>query len=199
MSERQLDKQRVRAAALEARRAMAPDAKDAQDRALVSAVLDLVRGATRIAAYAPMPGEPGGSTLPDHLSAAVETLLLPVLRPDRDLDWAHYLRGSALHASAPGGSLLREPDGPLLGVDAIATVSLVVVPALAVDRLGVRLGRGGGSFDRSLARVADGTAVVALLYEGEIYPSLPALPHDRPVTVVLTPSGRHVPPMPEFA
>jgi 5-formyltetrahydrofolate cyclo-ligase len=65
----------------------------------------------------------------------------------------------------------------------------VVVPALAVDRRGVRLGRGGGSYDRALARLAAGATAVALLHDGELLDALPAEAHDRAVTAAVTPSG----------
>ena len=52
---------------------------------------------------------------------------------------------------------------------------MVLVPALAVDRTGMRLGRGGGSYDRALGRVPVGTFVCALLYDGEV---LDRVPHD---------------------
>ncbi len=71
----------------------------------------------------------------------------------------------------------------------MARARLLLVPALAVDRRGVRLGRGGGSYDRALARVAAGTPVVALLHDGELLDELPAEPHDRLVSAVVTPSG----------
>ena len=57
----------------------------------------------------------------------------------------------------------------------------MICPALAVDLDGVRLGRGGGSYDRALARVCPGTPVWAAVYDTEILDSLPADPHDRPV------------------
>jgi 5-formyltetrahydrofolate cyclo-ligase len=65
----------------------------------------------------------------------------------------------------------------------------VLVPALAVARDGVRLGRGGGSYDRALARVAPGTPRVALLFDGELVDALPADPWDVPVTDAVTPAG----------
>jgi 5-formyltetrahydrofolate cyclo-ligase len=62
-----------------------------------------------------------------------------------------------------------------------------VVPALAVDRTGLRMGRGGGSYDRVLAR-ADRAYSVALLHDGELLEKVPAEPHDRRVRAVITPT-----------
>lgn len=155
------------------------------DEAVIAAVLALAGGHRRVAGYVPLTGEPGGSGLVDALAGAVPELLLPVLRPDFDLDWAIH-EGSFAPGHRPR---LSEPAGPRLGVDAIATAALVLVPALAVDGNGTRLGRGGGSYDRALARVPESVPVVALLYPDEILPALPREPHDRPVTAALTPAG----------
>jgi 5-formyltetrahydrofolate cyclo-ligase len=137
-----------------------------------------------VAGYVPMPGEPGGAQLPEVLAAVCGRLLLPVVLPDRDLDWARY--DGDLRPAAFG---VLEPAGSRLGPAAVAQADLVVVPALAVDRTGVRLGRGGGSYDRALARVAPGTLLVAALYEGELVDRLPADPHDVRVHAVATPTG----------
>src|SRR5574342_704374 len=92
----------------------------------------------------------------------------PALLPDADLDWAAYDGpGSLTTARFP------QPTGPRLGPDAIRSADLVLVPALAVDRRRMRLGRGGGSYDRVLARVAAGVPVVALLYDGELCEHVP--------------------------
>jgi 5-formyltetrahydrofolate cyclo-ligase len=83
--------------------------------------------------------------------------------------------------------------GSRLGPDAVATADVVLLPGLAVSTRGERLGRGGGSYDRALGRVPPGRPVLALLYDGELLPAVPAEPHDRPVTGVVTPSGaRHL-------
>jgi 5-formyltetrahydrofolate cyclo-ligase len=98
------------------------------------------------------------------------------VKPDRDLDWTVYT--GLLTPAALG---LHEPVGERLGVDAITSAEVIIVPALAVDARGARLGRGGGSYDRALARVRPGQIVIAALYDGEFVAAVPAEPHDRPV------------------
>jgi 5-formyltetrahydrofolate cyclo-ligase len=149
------------------------------------ATVDVRRAAT-VAAYVSMNGEPGTGPLLDGLRAAGKRVILPLLLPDGDLDWAVYRDPGDL---APARFGLLEPTGEPLGVDAIATADVVIVPALAVSPTGVRLGRGGGSYDRALGRVPVGTFTCALLYDGEVGLDIPVEPHDRPVGYVSTPSG----------
>jgi 5-formyltetrahydrofolate cyclo-ligase len=136
----------------------------------------------RLAAFAGVRGEPPTLPLLDALVAAGREILLPVLLEDMDLDWALYTDERSLTEGLRG---MREPAGPRLGRDAVATADLVLAPALAVDRAGNRLGQGGGSYDRALARTS--APVLAVLFDGEITESVPADSHDRPVDGVLTP------------
>jgi len=95
----------------------------------------------------------------------------------------------------PGARGLLAPGAPRRGVEAVARADAVLVPALAVDRAGNRLGRGGGSFDRALARVGPLVPLIALLYDDELVDRLPAEPHDVPVRAVVRPT-RGVTPVP---
>jgi 5-formyltetrahydrofolate cyclo-ligase len=79
--------------------------------------------------------------------------------------------------------------GPRLGPTAIGAADVVVVPALAVARDGVRLGRGGGYYDRALRLARADAVLVALVFDDEVADALPVEPHDRLVTAVVTPSG----------
>ena len=125
-----------------------------------------------VAAYVPLRTEPGSTQLLEQLAAAGVRVLVPITRADRDLDWAEW------PASSPG-----------LGVSAVGAVDAVLVPAFAVGDDGMRLGRGGGSYDRALPRCAPSAETVALLFDGEREADVPAQPWDQPVRSVVTPAG----------
>lgn len=153
-------KAQLRQAAEQARRELGPEVRAAGDDARAAALAPLLAGCT-VASYVPFGTEPVPPVVPGAL--------VPVLLPDRDLSW-------------------QVPGGPDLGVDAVAGCDVVLVPALRVDRDGVRLGRGGGSYDRALLRSRG--LVVALLHDGELSDApLPAEPHDVRVHAVALPSG----------
>jgi 5-formyltetrahydrofolate cyclo-ligase len=145
-----------------------------------------VRRAATVAAYVSVGREPGTGVLLDALTAAGKRVILPLLQPDNDLDWAAYTGADGLVSAGRG---LLEPVGPALGPEAIATADVVVVPGLAVDRTGLRLGRGGGSYDRALGRVPFGTFTCVVLNGDEVLDAVPAAPHDRRVTAAVTETG----------
>ncbi len=143
-----------------------------------------------VCAYVPVGSEPGSIELIDSLSRLRVRVLLPVARHDtsgipQPLQWGEYRPGGLVEA--PFG--LREPAEPWLPADAVATASVVLVPALAVDRTGVRLGRGAGFYDRSLPLADPAARLVAVVRDDELVDSLPADPHDVRMTHALTPRG----------
>ncbi|WP_330458346.1 5-formyltetrahydrofolate cyclo-ligase [Streptomyces sp. NBC_00820] len=150
-------------------------------------------GARTVAAYVSVGTEPGTLALLEALRARGVRVLLPALLPDNDLDWGEYTGPDSLVRVRHGGKMaLFEPSGVRLGPGAVTSADVVLLPGLAVDAHGMRLGRGGGSYDRVLARLerADARpALVVLLYDAEVVPRVPAEAHDRPVHAVVTPSG----------
>jgi 5-formyltetrahydrofolate cyclo-ligase len=181
------EKDAIRTRVLSARREMDGSQRAEADSAILT-TLDKVtahggKSPLTVAAYHPMRDEPGAD-LPQRLAGAGHRVLLPVLLDDNDLDWAWFTGRTITTARR-----LPEPSGARLGPGALDSADLVVVPALAVGGTGIRLGRGGGSYDRALSRVKAGVPVVALLYDGEWPMSVPVMPHDRPVTMVITPTG----------
>ena len=171
-----VDKPALRRALLSRRAALPPYERERIATAAVEVLLPRLLGP--VAAYVSVGTEPG--TGPLLRALAGRDVLLPVLLPDGDLDW-----GRAGDGVVAGPHGLLEPCGPRLGREAVGRCATVVVPALAVDRTGTRLGRGGGSYDRALARCTGW--VVALLHDGEAVTALPGEPHDRPVSAFLTP------------
>ncbi len=150
------------------------------------------QNATTVAAYVSVRPEPDTRLLLEELRNRGIRVLLPVLRPDHDLDWADYDGPASLALGQTYGSTkLPEPTGPRLGVATVTQAEVVLVPALAVDRQGHRLGRGGGSYDRALARLPADRCIVALLYDHELLDTVPVEPHDCNVTLAATPSDLH--------
>lgn len=181
-------KAEVRAAILASRRAVGADVRTAENEALRKRLAELVRPGVTICAYVPVGSEPGSVDALDVMMAAGARVLLPVAREDdagtpRPLDWGEY-RPGALVAAQYG---LREPAAPWLSAETIATAALVVVPALAVDRVGTRLGRGAGFYDRSLPMADPAARLVAMVRDDELVERLPGESHDVPMTHALTP------------
>ncbi|MCU1678059.1 MAG: 5-formyltetrahydrofolate cyclo-ligase [Frankiales bacterium] len=181
-------KRAMRVQMLERRASRTPAERAAAAAALTRVVLGVpaIRDARTVAAYWPFGDEPSPTAALAVLSETGVTVLLPVGRPDGDLDWAPY---TGIAGLVPGRWRFDEPDAPPAGVAAIASVDAILVPALAVDRTGGRLGRGSGSYDRALVRVPLSTPVFAIVYDDEVVDGVPTEEHDRRVTGILTPGG----------
>ncbi|MCW2546322.1 MAG: 5-formyltetrahydrofolate cyclo-ligase, partial [Mycobacterium sp.] len=68
---------------------------------------------------------------------------------------------------------------------AASEIDVVLAPAVAADRGGGRLGRGGGSYDRALARMRPDALVIAVVHANELVDAVPIEAHDRLVDAVL--------------
>jgi 5-formyltetrahydrofolate cyclo-ligase len=145
-----------------------------------------VRRAATVAAYVAVGSEPGTAVLLQALVAAGKRIVLPVVLPNLDLDWAAYAGDQDL---VPARFGLLEPGGRRLGPESVATADALLVPGLAVSGSGDRLGRGGGCYDQALARVPVGTFTCVMLYDDEVGVEVPVEAHDRPVTAAAHPAG----------
>lgn len=181
------EKAALRSRLLAARKQRTPQDREAAAGALRDAILAMPQAqmAGTVAAYYSIGTEPGTHALVYAFWKRGSYVLLPLLRPDLDLDWASYEGPDSLR---PGPRGLAEPSEPPRGVTAVASADLVIVPALAVDRTGARLGRGGGSYDRALRRVGTQVPTVALIYDGELLDHVPATAHDQRVRLVARPA-----------
>ena len=106
---------------------------------------------------------------------------MPRSNDDGSLSWYLWWGGTV-----PGIFGFNEPVGETAN---LTDAELIVIPALAADRSGNRLGKGKGFYDRALSTVADSDIpVAAVVFDQEVLEALPAEAHDHPVNFVVTPS-----------
>src|SRR5215813_12126274 len=172
---------------LAARAAMSVSDRKVAGHALRDTALGLQEAgmAGTVAVYLSVGTEPDTTGLVFALWKRGSYVLLPALLPNFDLDWASYEGPDSVVTKRFG---LLEPVEPGRGTDAIQSADMVIVPALAVDRHGNRLGRGGGCYDRALARVGPAVPTIALLYDDELLDEIPAGPLDQRVRAVAQPT-----------
>lgn len=171
------------------RRGRSPEERRADGAAIAEVLLDApeVAAASTVAAYVSVGTEPPTDVLLDRLRRHGVAVLLPVLLPDLDLTWAEYVGPEALEHGPRG---MRQPGGPRLSPSAVSACDVVLCPGLAVDRTGLRLGRGGGSYDRALARLGPDAWSCVLLFADEVMDDdLPGDPHDQRVRAAATPDA----------
>jgi len=172
---------------LRERRAVAPETKQAEAESLVAFVTSVTPAPDvgfTVCAYVPVGTEPGSTAMLDALRDAGRRVLLPVTGAPGPLEWAEFTGQDDL---VPAGYGLREPRGPVLPSTEVGAASVVLVPALAVDEQGVRLGRGAGFYDRTLGMARPDAMLVAVVRDSELVPRLPGDPHDVAMTHALTP------------
>jgi 5-formyltetrahydrofolate cyclo-ligase len=173
---------------LAARRSVSDGARADEARSLAEHVNAVVDSGGTVCAYVPVGAEPGSIEMLDVLLQRANRVLLPVARTTADnspvaLQWGEYRPGQLVAARFG----LLEPAGPWLPATALAEASVVLVPALAVDRTGVRLGRGRGFYDRTLVSRNAHARLVAVIRDEELLDELPHEPHDVPMTHALIP------------
>src|SRR5665811_2223666 len=156
-----IGKSELRALALVRRRALSDREREDAADALAAhvAALPVAAAAKRIACYVSMTYEPGTRPILAALLTRGIDVIVPIALPSKQLDWVAYSAGAERVQNAMG---ICEPEGERLGSGAIAAVDLVIVPALAVDHRGYRLGRGAGYYDRALAQTT--APIAALLF-----------------------------------
>ncbi|MGB3482475.1 MAG: 5-formyltetrahydrofolate cyclo-ligase [Mycobacterium sp.] len=171
------------------RRALPAAIRQAEAATLKTHVTTLAGLSDTVCAYVPVGSEPGSVELLDALVAMRLTVLLPVSHTDSDgtpepLRWGVYRAGHLVAA----GFGLREPAGDSLPPETVAQAGVILVPALAVDRRGARLGRGAGFYDRSLPLRDPAARLIAVVRDQELLDELPSESHDVRMTDALTPN-----------
>jgi 5-formyltetrahydrofolate cyclo-ligase len=180
-------KRALRAELRERRRIRTSTERAADAAALTQNLVDLVSdlGADYLSAYLSTPDEPDTRDFLNWTAEHGTRVLIPVSRDDGLLDWAPF-DGEAEDTDVLG---MPTPTSELLGPIAINGVDLILVPAAAVDRTGMRMGWGMGYFDKTLGSMEACPPVYAVIFDDELVDSVPRERHDMPVTGVVTPSG----------
>lgn len=142
-----------------------------------------------VAAYHPTPAEADVLPLAGRLASAGAQVVFPAAA-GRELEWITW-DGESPFADSPGRGFGKEPTGERLGTRALAAATLVLTPAVAVDRTGTRIGHGAGYYDRALSTLPEDARIVAVINPEELLEagSLPQEEHDVPIPEVLTADG----------
>ncbi|MDF2507882.1 MAG: 5-formyltetrahydrofolate cyclo-ligase [Microbacterium sp.] len=180
-------KRALRADLRERRQLLSDQQREAAATAIgerLDALVDQI-GAQSISCFLSTTTEPGTR---DFVTRAVRRgirVLLPVTRADGLLDWAVATDDDAVAEGLHG---LPEPTGEVLGPIAVNDVDLMIIPAAAVDRTGMRMGWGRGYFDKTIGSMEQCPPVYAVIYDSEVLDELPREVHDQPVNGIVTPS-----------
>ncbi|RUQ99084.1 5-formyltetrahydrofolate cyclo-ligase [Labedella endophytica] len=178
-------KRALRAELRERRRNLTSSEQDHASAGLTENLQSVTLGlsARSVACYLSAPDEP--NTRPYLAWAQSEglRLLFPVSRDDGLLDWTVGEDGEEL----VGLFGMPEPSGELLSPLAINDVDLILVPAAAIGRDGMRMGWGKGYFDKTLGSMEKCPPVYAVVYDSELIDEVPRERHDQPVDGVVTP------------
>jgi len=188
------EKRRLRAELRPLRRALDASALARAAAAVHAAARAFVAlGAARtVAGYVACDGEIDVATLLADARRRGAVVVLPRRVAPGYLELVTAGDGEALAATGPGGTL--EPAGMPCDLAALAVPAVLIAPAVALDRRGFRLGRGGGDYDRLLPRLrARGWTIVGVCHAAQLRDVLPVEAHDQPVDAILTDAGLLLP------
>lgn len=181
-------KQALRSAVRERRTRDAVQARARFEDDWIEVVLRFTHGRDTVAAYVATDTEPPTERLLEALEHENKTIVLPKLGPGLTRAWGIYKGADDLTQMAPGRP--PEPSGEALSNAILASLDVLVMPALAVSHWGERLGQGGGWYDRALKEVGSDTLIGAMIYPWEyIDAAIPQDDMDMPIPYVLLPDG----------
>ncbi|MBS1675585.1 MAG: 5-formyltetrahydrofolate cyclo-ligase [Actinobacteria bacterium] len=181
------DAKRALRADLRERRSLLSDAQRAAAETALTARLDALiaaTGARSISCFLSTTTEPGTRSFIRGAIARGIRVLLPITREDGLLDWVVATEDVEIATGMYG---LPEPAGEILNPMALDEVDLLLIPAAAVDRTGMRMGWGRGYFDRTLGSMQKCPPVYAVVFDSEVLDEVPRDMHDQPVTGAVTP------------
>lgn len=180
-------KRALRADLRERRHTISAHARETAEAGITAQLDALVErlGARSISCYLPTTTEPSTRAFVAGAIARGIRVLLPITRDDGLLDWTVATPDAEVGEGLFG---VPEPVGDVLGPIAVNDVDLLVIPAAAVDRHGMRLGWGRGYFDKTIGSMEKCPPVYAVLFDSEFVDDVPRDVHDQPVSGIVTPT-----------
>jgi 5-formyltetrahydrofolate cyclo-ligase len=178
------EKNALRVAARARLAQLGPEERRARSEKLLARLMELAtwQAARRVAVFAPLPTEPDLDLLWANDGLHGKECAYPRIAGAEMCLWR--VRGP--EDLQPGRWGLREPALTATAPMALAEFDLVLVPGLAFDGFGARLGRGGGFYDRLLAEKPATTIALGMAFAFQIVPAIPLAQHDAKMDVVLT-------------
>jgi len=178
-------KKEIRALALSRRDAIPLEARELMDKKVLEliAAMDEYIEADRILLYASYRSEAGTMMIIEHALSAGKEVVLPRVDEDKGCLTKHVI--SSLSDIGEGFKGIPEPVTDVCV--RVEDVDLIIVPGVAFSPQGARIGYGGGYYDRLLPRVKGTRPIVALAYEEQIFPEIPAEGHDIGMDTIVTP------------
>jgi 5-formyltetrahydrofolate cyclo-ligase len=181
-------KRQLRSEMRERRRALTPEERSRLSAEIAQHVLALPQWtqAGTVMLYLSMPGEVETDSLAEEALAQGKRLCVPRLTEDDEVVAVAIESLDELGMTERG---LREPPPGVGEVVNPARIELNLIPCVAIDSRGHRLGQGGGHFDRFLVRAHPGAVNLGLVFACQLVSALPHEPHDQRISGFVTESG----------
>jgi 5-formyltetrahydrofolate cyclo-ligase len=178
-----MTKRALRAATLAARRELTPQQVSAHSLAIQRRFLELpeFQRSAVLALYSPIHQEVETAVIANQALSAGKTLLYPAVHGS-DLK---FHRVAALHELVPGNYGIPEPTGDACNP---ADADLIVIPGVAFDTYGRRIGYGKGFYDRTLHRMEGSGRLVGFCYDFQLLEEIVGEPHDVTMDLIVTES-----------
>jgi len=174
---------------LKRRREMRQEEIDEKSRRIAEILfsLDPIRNSQTIMVYVNMPGEVRTEKIIDELLKAGKTVVVPVCIPQKVDLLASEIKG--LHELVPGHYGILEPKKEFIRPVDPGTLEIIIVPGIAFDMRGNRIGHGKGYYDRFLMRVPPFAKKIGLAFDFQIMRNVPVCHFDVPMDLIITESG----------
>ncbi|MBX3311454.1 MAG: 5-formyltetrahydrofolate cyclo-ligase [Microbacteriaceae bacterium] len=183
------EKQALRANIRQGRKALTAQQYDAASLGFTENLKELCNslGVKTISCYLSSATEPNTREFLNWAIAQEITVLLPISREDGLLDW--------VVANNEGETIglfgMPEAIGNLLGPIAVNDADLMIIPAASVGKDGMRMGWGKGYFDKTIGSMANKPPIYAVVFENEVFDSVPSNQYDEPISGAVTESKIH--------